>query len=68
MQSIAMMIMKGVNIHMIHDVDRPAEEMWIGLMSWIPLHMTGKVTSFFPSDLYDPGRYFGTYAGKRNDM
>ena len=47
MQSIAMMIRKGADIWMIHDVDRPSEEMLLGLMSWIPLHMTGKVTSFY---------------------
>lgn len=50
MQSIAMMIMKGADIHMIHDVDRPSDEMLLGLMSWIPLYMTGKVSSFYLSD------------------
>ena len=47
MQSIAMMIRKGADIWMIHDVDRPSDEMLLGLMSWIPLYMTGKVTSFY---------------------
>ena len=47
MQSIAMMIMKGADIQIIHDVDRPSDEMLLGLMSWIPLHMTGKVTSYY---------------------
>ena len=50
MQSIAMMISRGADIHMIHDVDRPPDEMWLGLMSWIPLYMTGKVTSFYLPD------------------
>ena len=50
MQSIAMMISKGADIHMIHDVNRPPDEMLLGLMSWIPLHMTGKVTSFYLPD------------------
>ena len=50
MQSIAMMIRKGADIHMIHDVDRPPEEMMLGLMSWIPLYMTGKVTSYYLPD------------------
>ena len=51
MQSIAMMIMKGADINMIHDVDRPPDEMMLGLMSWIPLYMTGKVTSFYLPDV-----------------
>ena len=50
MQSIAMMIMKGADIRIIHDVDRPSGEMLLGLMSWIPLYMTGKVTSFYLTD------------------
>ena len=50
MRSIAMMIMKGAQIRMIHDVERPSDEMLLGLMSWIPLHMTGKVTSFYLPD------------------
>ena len=50
MRSIAMMIRKGADIHMIHDVNRPPDEMLLGLMSWIPLYMTGKVTSFYLPD------------------
>jgi len=50
MQSIAMMILKGAEVHMIHDVERPPDEMLLGLMSWIPLYMTGKVTSLYLPD------------------
>lgn len=50
MQSIAMMIMRGADIQIIHDVDRPSGEILLGLMSWIPLYMTGKVTSFYLTD------------------
>ena len=50
MQSIAMMIMRGADIQIIHDVDRPSGETLLGLMSWIPLYMTGKVTSYYLTD------------------
>ena len=50
MHSIAMMIRKGADIRIIHDVDRPPAEMILGLMSWIPLYMTGRVASFYLSD------------------
>ena len=50
MRSIAMMIMQGADIQIIHDVDRPSGEMLLGLMNWIPLYMTGKVTSFYLTD------------------
>ncbi|MGN0769490.1 MAG: helix-turn-helix domain-containing protein [Christensenellales bacterium] len=50
MRAVAMMIVKGADIQIIHDVDRPPGEMLLGLMSWIPLYMTGKVTSFYLTD------------------
>lgn len=50
MRAVAMMIMKGADIQIIHDVDRPSGEMLLGLMSWIPLYMTGKVTSYYLTD------------------
>lgn len=50
MRAVAMMIMRGADIQIIHDVDRPSGEMLLGLMSWIPLYMTGKVTSFYLTD------------------
>ena len=50
MRAVAMIIMKGADIRIIHDVDRPSGEMLLGLMSWIPLYMTGKVTSFYLTD------------------
>lgn len=53
MRSVAMMIMKGANIRIIHDVDRPSGEMLLGLMSWIPLYMTGKVTSYYLTDSFN---------------
>lgn len=50
MRAVAMMIMRGTDIQIIHDVDRPPGEMLLGLMSWIPLYMTGKVTSYYLTD------------------
>ena len=47
MMHIAMMIRKGMEIRIIHDVDRPESEMIIGLMNWIPLYMTGKISPYY---------------------
>lgn len=31
---------KGLHLNIIHNIDRPFEEMMLGLESWIPLYMT----------------------------
>lgn len=47
MFAIAMCLKKGLHLNMIHTIDRPFEEMMLGLESWIPLYMTGQVSSFY---------------------
>jgi hypothetical protein len=39
-----MLMKKGIRLEVIHDLDRPFEEMMYGLESWIPLYMTGQVS------------------------
>ena len=40
---------KGNQIHIIHDVNRPFQEMMMGLESWIPLYMTGQILPYYLS-------------------
>lgn len=47
MTLVAKMIMDGVDLHIIHDIDRPYKEMMLGLISWIPLYMTGHIFSYY---------------------
>ena len=47
MLAIAMCLKKGLHLDMIHDLDRPAEEMLLGLMAWIPLYMTGQISPYY---------------------
>ena len=47
MLSIALCLKKGLHLDMIHDLDRPAEEMLLGLMAWIPLYMTGQISPYY---------------------
>ena len=47
MYGLAMMIKKGLHINFIHDVNRPFNEMMIGLESNIPLYMTGQISPFY---------------------
>lgn len=52
MFGIAACLKKGLHLHMIHHVDRPLEEMILGLEAWIPIYMTGQITPYY---LKNPG-------------
>lgn len=43
----AMMLKKGLHMYMIHDVNRPFEEMMLGLESYIPMYMTGQISPYY---------------------
>lgn len=47
MMGIAMILKKGLRINIIHDLNRPLEEMMLGLEGWIPLYMTGQVSPYY---------------------
>lgn len=47
MFAIAMMLKKGMHLNIIHNLDRPFNEMMLGLESWIPIYMTGQVSPYF---------------------
>ncbi len=47
MYAIAMTIKKGHRINIIHNINRPFKEMMLGLESWIPIYMTGKVSPYY---------------------
>lgn len=43
----AMMLKKGLRLNMIHNVNRPFNEMMLGLESYVPLYMTGQVAPYY---------------------
>lgn len=47
MIAVAMILKKGIHIHIIHSLDRPWNEMMLGLEAWIPLYMTGQITPYY---------------------
>lgn len=47
MFGIAACLKKGLHLHMIHHVDRPMEEMILGLEAWIPIYMTGQISPYY---------------------
>lgn len=44
---VALLLKKGLHLDMIHNIDRPFNEMMLGLESWIPMYMTGQVTPYY---------------------
>lgn len=42
---------KGLHLNIIHNIDRPFEEMMLGLESWIPLYMTGQISPYYLKSL-----------------
>lgn len=42
-----MILKKGLRLNMIHTVDRPLNEMLMGLESWIPIYMTGAISPYY---------------------
>lgn len=47
MFGIAMCLKKGLHLNIIHNLDRPFNEMMLGLESWIPIYMTGSVSPYY---------------------
>ncbi len=43
----AMMLKKGLHLSHIHNIDRPFEEMMLGIESWIPMYMTGQISPYY---------------------
>lgn len=46
-KGIAIILKRNIHINIIHNLDRPFNEMIIGLVSWIPLYMTGNISSYY---------------------
>ena len=51
MFGIACLLKKGIHLNIIHNLDRPFNEMMRGLESWIPLYMTGQINPFYFKDI-----------------
>ncbi len=47
MMGMAMLLKKGLHLHIIHDVHRPFAEMMLGLEGNIPMYMTGQISPYY---------------------
>lgn len=46
MFGIAATLKKGLHLDIIHNIDRPFNEMMLGLEAWIPIYMTGQISPY----------------------
>ncbi|MDO4488084.1 MAG: helix-turn-helix transcriptional regulator [Eubacteriales bacterium] len=46
MMGLAFMLRKGLRLNLIHNINRPFNELMLGLESWIPMYMTGQVSPY----------------------
>lgn len=47
MFGIALMLKKGLKLDIIHNLNRPFNELMLGLECWIPLYMTGQISPYY---------------------
>ncbi len=47
MFAIACALKKGLHMDMVHYLERPFEELLLGLEAWIPIYMTGQVSPYY---------------------
>ena len=50
MFGMAMLLKKGLHLNQIHNLDRPFDEMMLGLEGWIPMYMTGQISPYYLKD------------------
>ena len=50
MFAIAMSLKKGLHLNIIHNLNRPFNEMMLELESWIPIYMTGQISPYYFKD------------------
>ena len=50
MFAIALCLKKVLHLNIIHNLDRPFNEMMLGLESWIPIYMTGQISPYYFKD------------------
>ena len=47
MFGLAAMLKKGLHLDVVHNLNRPFNELMLGLECWIPLYMTGQVSPYY---------------------
>lgn len=55
--AMTLLLKKGLHLNIIHNLNRPIDEMLLGLENWIPIYMTGSITPYYfknpPSNFFN---------------
>ena len=59
--AVTMILKKGLHLNIVHTIDRPINEMLLGLENWIPIYMTGSISPYYfkepPSNMFYESLY-----------
>lgn len=45
--AMSMLLKRGLPLNIIHNLERPINELFLGLENWIPIYMTGSITPYY---------------------
>ena len=53
MFGLAAMLKKGLHLNVVHNLNRPFNELMLGLECWIPLYMTGQISPYYLKGIHN---------------
>lgn len=53
MFGLAAVLKKGFHLNVVHNLNRPFNELMLGLECWIPLYMTGQISPYYLSGVHN---------------
>ena len=53
MFGLAAMLKKGLHLNVVHNLNRPFNELMLGLECWIPLYMTGQISPYYLKGMHN---------------
>lgn len=55
--AMSVLLKRGLHLNMIHNLDRPVNELLLGLENWIPIYMSGSISPYYfktaPSNFFN---------------
>lgn len=54
--AISVLLKRGLHLNIVHNLNRPVNELLLGLENWIPVYMSGSITPYYFKNL--PSNFF----------
>ena len=59
--AMSVLLKRGLHLNMVHTLNRPINELLLGLENWIPIYMTGSISPYYfknpPSNFFNGSQY-----------